>query len=133
MEKEREQDGEKERASLWQWKERVKYCLLDSFAAVLPPELEDVPDYFLHQLEGLLDLGPNEGGEVHHAHIHLHKHTQSCTQANTQEVNSDEVDPAAVNPLREKEREEKKRGSKGIERGRKVTQHALASWFRLPQ
>ena len=55
----------------------MKYCLLDSFVAVLPPELEDVPDYFLHQLEGLLDLGPSEGGEVHHAHIHLHKHTHT--------------------------------------------------------
>lgn len=44
--------------------------------AVLPAELENIPDDFFHQLEGLLDLGLNQRGEVDYSNIHLHKHTQ---------------------------------------------------------
>lgn len=55
------------------WKE---LGLLYSFMAVLPAELENVPDHFLHQLEGLLDLGLNQRAEVHYSHVHLHTHTQ---------------------------------------------------------
>lgn len=41
--------------------------------AILPPELENVPDNFIHQLEGLLDLGLNQRGEVNYPHIHLQR------------------------------------------------------------
>ena len=47
--------------------------------AVLPAELENVPDDFLHQLEGLLDLGLNQRGEVNYSHVHLHTHTHTHT------------------------------------------------------
>lgn len=47
--------------------------LLDPFVAVLPAELENVPDDFLHQLEGLLDLRLHQRGEVNHPHVHLHE------------------------------------------------------------
>lgn len=47
--------------------------LLDSFVAVLPAELENVPDHFLHKLEGLLDLRLHQRGEVNHPHVHLHR------------------------------------------------------------
>lgn len=48
--------------------------------AVLPAELENVPDDFLHQLEGLLDLGLNQRGEVNYSHIHLHTPTHAHRQ-----------------------------------------------------
>lgn len=41
--------------------------------AVLPTELENVPDDFLHQLKGLLDLGLNQGGEVNYSHVNLQR------------------------------------------------------------
>lgn len=44
--------------------------------AVLPAELENVPDDFLYELEGLLDLRLNQRGEVHHSHVHLHTNIQ---------------------------------------------------------
>lgn len=43
--------------------------------AMLPAELKYVPDDFLHQAEGLLDLGPNQRSEVHYSHVHLHTDT----------------------------------------------------------
>lgn len=43
--------------------------------AVLPAKLENVPDDFLHQLEGLLDLWLHQRGEVNHSHVHLDTHT----------------------------------------------------------
>lgn len=48
--------------------------------AVLPAELENVPDDFLHQLEGLLDLGLNQRGEVNYSHVHLHTDTHRQTE-----------------------------------------------------
>ena len=51
--------------------------------AVLPAELENVPDHFLHQLEGLLDLRPNQRGEVHYSHVHLHTHTHTQRKHNS--------------------------------------------------
>lgn len=51
--------------------DRRNCSLLDSFVAVLPAELENVPDDFLHQLEGLLDLRLHQRGEVDHPHVHL--------------------------------------------------------------
>lgn len=48
-------------------------CLLDSFVAVLPAELENVPDDFLHKFEGLLDLWLHQRGEANHPHVHLHR------------------------------------------------------------
>ena len=45
--------------------------------AVLPTELENVSDNFLHKLEGLLNLGPYKGGEVNYSHVHLHTHTHT--------------------------------------------------------
>lgn len=50
---------------------RLREEFFDSFMAVLPSELENVPDDFLQQLEGLLDLGLNQWGEVNDSHIHL--------------------------------------------------------------
>lgn len=40
--------------------------------AVLPAKLENVPDDFLHQFEGLLDLRLNQRGEVNYSHVNLH-------------------------------------------------------------
>ncbi len=60
--------------------------LLYSFVAVLPAELENVPDDFLHQLKGLLDLGLNQWGEVNYSHVHLNTHTHKHKQ---QEVSMD--------------------------------------------
>lgn len=45
---------------------------------MLPAELENVPDDFLHQLEWLLDLGLNQRGDVYDAHVHLQPHTQTA-------------------------------------------------------
>lgn len=45
--------------------------------AVLPAELEDVPDDFFYQLEGLLDLRLNQRGEVNDSDVHLHTHTRT--------------------------------------------------------
>ena len=55
--------------------------------AVLPAELEYVPDHSLHQLEGLLDLGLNQRGEVHDSHVYLHtqEHTHTHTQREEQQ------------------------------------------------
>lgn len=47
-------------------------CLLYSFMAVLPAELENVSDDFLHKLEWLLNLGLDKRGEVNYSHVHLH-------------------------------------------------------------
>lgn len=49
--------------------------LLESFVAVLPAELKDVPDHFLHELKRLLDVRLSQRSEVYHPHIHLHTHT----------------------------------------------------------
>lgn len=51
-------------------------CLLYSFVAVLPAELEHIPDDFLHQLEGMLDLGLHQRGEVNHSYVHLKTHKE---------------------------------------------------------
>lgn len=48
--------------------------------AVLPAELEYVPDDSLHHLKRLLDLGLNQRGEVYDSHIHLHTHTEESKQ-----------------------------------------------------
>ena len=40
--------------------------------AVFPSELKGILNHLLHQLEGLLDPGPGQGGEVHHRRVHLH-------------------------------------------------------------
>lgn len=45
--------------------------------AVFPTELENVPDDFLHQLEGLLNLRLDQRGEVNYSHVHLHMHKKS--------------------------------------------------------
>lgn len=58
-------------------------CLLDSFVAVLPAELENVPDDFLHKLEGLLDLRLHQRGEVNHPHVHLHRKRNPHTPQST--------------------------------------------------
>lgn len=39
--------------------------------AVFPSELKGILNHLLHQLEGLLDPGPGQGGEVHHPRVHL--------------------------------------------------------------
>lgn len=63
--------------------ETLRLCvasrLLDSFVAVLPAELENVPDDFLHQLEGLLDLRRHQRGEVDHPHVHLQEKRNAHT------------------------------------------------------
>lgn len=51
--------------------------------AVLPAELENVPDDFLHQLEGLLDLGLNQRGEVNYSHVHLRTHNPDSRGVST--------------------------------------------------
>ena len=58
--------------------------------AVLPAELENVPDDFLHQLEGLLDLGLNQRGEVNYSHVHLHTHTHSKRNTNSRGLAQDQ-------------------------------------------
>ena len=40
--------------------------------AVFPSELKGILNHLLHQLEGLLNPGPGQGGEVHHRRVHLH-------------------------------------------------------------
>lgn len=48
--------------------------------AVFPAELKGILNHLLHQLEGLLDPGPGQGGEVHHRRVHLHvRNTQHFT------------------------------------------------------
>lgn len=49
--------------------------LLESFIAVLPAKLENVPDDFFHQLKGLLDQRLNQRGEVNYSNVHLRTHT----------------------------------------------------------
>lgn len=44
---------------------------------MLPAELKDVPDHFLHQLKGLLDVWLHQRSEVYHPHVHLHTHTHT--------------------------------------------------------
>lgn len=56
--------------------------------AMLPAELEYVPDDFLHQAEGLLDLGLNQRGEVNYSHVHLHTYTQQ-EESNQQRLSTD--------------------------------------------
>lgn len=63
-------------------------CLLESSAAVLPPELEGVLDNLLDQLEGLLDLGLSQRSEVHHPHIHLRTPRGDEMQTHTHTDNS---------------------------------------------
>lgn len=53
--------------------------------AVLPAELENVPDDFLHQAEGLLDLGLNQRSEVNYSYIHLHTHTYTQQEESIQQ------------------------------------------------
>lgn len=51
--------------------------------AELPPELKHVLNDLFHQLERLRDPGLRQGGEVHHAHVHLgwSKHASVCRTA----------------------------------------------------
>lgn len=56
--------------------------------AMLPAEMEYVPDEFLHQFEGLLDLGLNQRSEVNYSHVHLHTYTQQ-EEFNQQRLSTD--------------------------------------------
>jgi len=76
----RERERERERGQRGERGCFVELCLRHSFVAVLPAELENVPDDFLHHLEGLQDLGLNQRGEVNYSHVHLHTHTHTHTR-----------------------------------------------------
>lgn len=52
--------------------EQEKTFLPEPSMAVFPSELKGILNHLLHQLEGLLDPGPGQWGEVHHARVHLH-------------------------------------------------------------
>lgn len=83
--------------------------------AVLPTELENVPDHFLHQLEGLLDLGLDQGGEVDDSHIHLHTDSErKSTQQGVSAGLKARLQSACGNVVK---RRWKKEQSGGIRRG----------------
>lgn len=116
--------------------------LLDSFVAVLPAELEDVPDDFLHQLEGLLDLRLHQRREVNHPHVHLHgKRNPQAPQSmrrkdieeNKQKGSHSGVTCCLGKVKRERENQRRKiKEKEQAENG--MTQHScLMRWFQLPQ
>lgn len=134
----------------------VSPCLLDSFVAVLPAELENVPDDFLHQLEGLLDLRRHQRGEVNHPHVHLHGKRNAHAPFSTHRrmmggknrYVGRERDWSHLLPGKGQKGEGEKDGGRDRERGEdqhrrikdkeqaenKMTQHGcLTRWFRLPQ
>ena len=53
--------------------EQEKAFLPEPSMAVFPSELKGILNHLLHQLEGLLDPGPGQGGEVYHPRVHLHR------------------------------------------------------------
>lgn len=64
---------------------------LESPVAVLPAELENVPDQLLHQLEGLLNLRLGQRSEVDHSDVHLWFGDEGASRNSEAAVNGAEV------------------------------------------